>query len=87
MDIKELIQNANLIDKKKIHFNEPMSKYTTFKIGGPAECLIKIECIEELIKILKFAKLNKIPITILGNGSNILVLDNGIKGIVLKIEL
>lgn len=87
MDIKELIQNANLIGKSKIKFNEPMSKHTTFKIGGPAECLIKVNNIQELIKVLEFANKNKVPITILGNGSNILVLDGGIKGIVLKIDM
>lgn len=75
------------ISKDKIYINEPMSKYTSFKIGGPAECLIKIQTAQELKSILEFAKEKDIPLTIIGNGSNILVSDEGIKGIVLKIEI
>ena len=84
MDIKEIEQ---IISKEKIYLNEPMSKYTSFKIGGPAECLIKIQTAEELKQILEFASKNNTQITIIGNGSNILVSDEGIKGIVLKIEI
>lgn len=75
------------ISKDKIYINEPMSKHTSFKIGGPAECLIKIQTAQELKSILEFAKEKDIPLTIIGNGSNILVSDEGIKGIVLKIEI
>ena len=88
MDIKKLIENSNLnIPKDKILFNEPMKKYSTFKIGGPAECLIKVSNIQELKEILKFSNNNAIKITIMGNGSNILVLDGGIKGITLLMKL
>ena len=74
------------ISEEKILFDEPMSKHTTFKVGGPAECYIKIDDIKDLRNILKFAKNNYIKITVLGNGSNVLVLDKGIKGIVLNIR-
>mgnify|MGYP002734901513 CR=1 FL=1 len=84
MNIKEI---EEIISKDNIFINEPMSKYTSFKIGGPAECLIKIKTSEELKAILKLANEKNIKLTILGNGSNMLVSDNGIKGIVLKIEL
>ncbi len=88
MDIKEILENSNLsIPKDNILYNEDMKKHTTFKIGGPAECFIKIKTKEELKEILVFARKNKIPITILGNGSNILVLDGGIKGITLTIQI
>lgn len=88
MKLKELINNSNLqIDKDRIFFEEPMSKYTSFKIGGPAECLIKIDNVQDLKEVLNFSKENKIPVTIIGNGSNLLVLDGGIKGIVLKIQI
>ena len=88
MELEELIKKSNLpIDKEKILFNEPMKKHTTFKTGGPAECLIKIDKEESLKEILKFVNQNKIPVTIIGNGSNILVSDKGIKGITLKIQL
>lgn len=88
MKIKQLIEQTQLnIDTSKIYYNEMMNKHTSFKIGGPAECYIKIHNLDDLNIALSFAKHNNIPITILGNGSNILVLDEGIKGIVLKIDL
>lgn len=74
-----------IILKEKIHKEVPMKKYTTFKIGGNAETLINITTIKDLQKILKELKNEKI--FILGNGSNILVSDEGIKGTVLKIEI
>lgn len=88
MNLKELIEKSNLqIDKYKILYNEPMSKHTSFKIGGPAECFIIIDNIDDLKEILSFVKKNKIPLTVVGNGSNLLVLDNGIKGITVCIKL
>ena len=88
MSMKEMIEKSNLkIDKEKILYNEPMKKYTTFKVGGPAECLIKISSKKDLKEILKFANENNIQITVLGNGSNVLVQDKGIKGITLIIKI
>lgn len=84
MDIKQI---EKIISKEKIYINEPMSKHTSFKIGGPAECLVKIQNAEELKSILKLSQEESIPLTIIGNGSNILVSDDGIKGLVLKIEI
>lgn len=88
MNLEELIKKSNLqIEKQKILFNEPMKNHSTFKLGGPAECMIKIENLKDLKEILKFSNKNKIPLTILGNGSNILVSDKGIKGITLMMKL
>ncbi len=86
LDIKKQIETLQ-ITKEQVQYQEPMKKHTTFKIGGPAECFIQIEKQEELKQILKIAKENNIPITIIGNGSNLLVLDEGIKGITLKIKI
>ncbi len=87
MEIEQLTKNLK-ISKNRIKYNESMKNYTTFKIGGLAECLIKIEKKEELEEVLKLAIQNNIPVTIIGNGSNILVSDKGIKGItlIMKIE-
>ncbi len=87
MDLKEIIEKELKIDSKKIKYDEPMSKHTSFKIGGLAECLIKVDTIEELKKILMFVRQNNINLTIIGNGSNLLVLDSGIKGITIKINI
>ena len=82
MDIQEI---QKIIPKDKIFINEPMKNHTSLKIGGPAEYFIKIENEEQLKEIIKNIKDE--PLTIMGNGSNILVTDKGIKGIVLKIEI
>lgn len=88
MELKEKIEKADLeIEKSKILYNEEMKKYTTFKIGGKAECLIKIDNIKDLKSILRFVNENGIPLTVLGNGSNILVSDKGIKGITIIIKI
>ena len=64
-----------------------MKNYTSFKIGGPAECLIKVTSEEELKEVVRYCKENKTPLTILGNGSNVLVSDDGIKGITIIIKI
>ena len=88
LDNKEILNNLEkIISKEKIKQNEPMKEHTSLKIGGPADFFIKVNCIEELKNILQFSKNNKIPLTIIGNGSNLLVKDKGIRGIVLKVEL
>ena len=88
MENKQILENLEkIISKERIKQNEPMKNHTSFKIGGPAEFYIKITSIKELQKILEFAKKEKIKITILGNGSNVLVSDNGIKGIVIRTNL
>ena len=88
MENKQILENLEkIISKERIKQNEPMKNHTSFKIGGPAEFYIKIKSIKELQKILEFAKKEKIKITILGNGSNVLVSDSGIKGIVIRTNL
>lgn len=88
MEKNEILSKLKkIISEEKIKQNEPMKNHTSFKIGGEAEFFIKISTIEELKKILEFSNTYQIPITIVGNGSNLLVSDEGIKGIVAKLEL
>ena len=68
------------IDKTKVYQNEPMSKHTTFKIGGPADIFLKVETIDELKYVIENSRKRNIPITVIGNGSNILVKDRRNKG-------
>lgn len=84
-EIEKILQDK--IPKNRILKNEPMSKHTSFKIGGNAEYFIKVQNIEELKYILKISKHKNIPIQIVGNGTNLLVLDGGIEGFVVKLEL
>lgn len=73
--------------EQKIIFDEPMKKHTSFKIGGTADYFFKATTLEELQNIIKFAKIKEWPITIIGNGSNLLVTDKGIRGLVIKIDI
>lgn len=86
---KEYICNKlyEMIDKNNIYINEQMKKHTSFKVGGNADIFIKIHDEKELKKVLKIIKEEKLPFFVMGNGSNLLVKDSGIRGIVLKIEL
>lgn len=78
--------NRDIIESK-IKFDEPMKKYTSFKIGGPADIFIKVTNLLELKDAIKYAKQKKLQVTIIGNGSNILITDKGIRGIVIKIDI
>ena len=64
-----------ILNKEQIFLNEQMSNHTTFKIGGPADIFVKPKSITELKNVIKIAKQNSLPITVIGNGSNVLVKD------------
>ena len=68
-----------------VFFNEPMKKHTSFKIGGPADILVQPQDADALAQALAAARDYEVPVTILGNGSNVLVRDKGIRGLVIKI--
>lgn len=74
---KELGQN-------RVRVNEPMSLHTTFKIGGPAEYYIAVDSITDLAKAVKLGWDIQLPVFVFGGGSNIIVADHGIKGLVIK---
>jgi len=74
------------IPQEQILLNEPMKNHTSFKIGGPAEIFIKVKNISELKYILKVANENDTLVCVIGNGSNILFTDDGIDGIVIKLQ-
>lgn len=74
-----------IIPKERMLFEESMSRHTTFRVGGEAECMLLIEKEEELLELIPY--LNRIgqKYFILGNGSNLLVGDKGYKGIIIKL--
>lgn len=87
MKIIEICQRlTDVIPSDQIYMNEPMSKHTSFKVGGNADIFVKIKNIKELKHIIKVARKTGNDIIILGNGSNILVKDKGIRGIVINID-
>ena len=89
MNLMEDIYNELIkcIDKERVLQNEPMSKHTTFRIGGPADYFVIINTVEELKHVIEIAKANNKEIICIGNGSNTLVKDHGIRGIVIKLNL
>jgi len=73
-----------IVEASRVFANEPMHRHTTFRIGGPADYLVLPASAAEVVALVKLAREKGVPITILGNGSNVLVLDGGIRGLVLK---
>ena len=80
--------NQELIKKfsKNISNNTKLSNYSWFNLGGPVEYFFKPENKEQLIEFLKENKKNKLNVTVIGAGSNTLIRDNGIKGVVIKLD-
>ncbi|MBQ9096774.1 MAG: UDP-N-acetylmuramate dehydrogenase [Clostridia bacterium] len=76
----------SLAGETNVKLNEPMAKHTTFKIGGAADIFVTPETKEDLIGIIEFCKEENIPVTVVGNGSNLLVSDDGIDGVVICTE-
>ena len=70
---------------RSVSTNIQLSKYSWFNLGGPAELFFKPENKNQLIEFLKYSKENKLKITVLGAGSNTLIRDEGIKGVVIKL--
>jgi UDP-N-acetylmuramate dehydrogenase len=66
-------------------FDEPLKRYTAWKIGGPADALLEPSSADELIEAIETAREHNIPVTILGGGTNVLVLDGGIRGLIVRI--
>ncbi len=80
-----LSELKNITDKKNILINEPLKNHTTFKIGGNADYLVMPESREEIVRLIKFLKENNINYFVIGNGSNLLVNDEGFRGVIVKI--
>src|SRR3989442_11510130 len=64
---------------------EPLARHTSFRIGGPADLLVVPETVEELAFVLRTAAASGARVTLLGGGSNVLVGDRGVRGVVLKL--
>ncbi len=75
----------NYIPKDKIRCDEPMAGHTTFHIGGPVKYLVEPENAQQLTQVLRMLQAEEVPYFILGNGSNLLVSDEGYDGVVVKI--
>lgn len=76
----------SVIDKENIKIDEYMKNHTSFKVGGVADILVIPEMVEEVNSIIKLCREDHVPYYIMGFGSNILVRDGGIRGVVIKLE-
>lgn len=74
-----------LITRGQILRDEPLSKHTTFHIGGPCDYFVIARTQEEFINVIQLCRKEEIPCFIIGNGSNLLVADEGFQGVVLKL--
>ena len=72
------------IPQDRILLQAPMSEYTTLRIGGPADILVTAQSTEEIAYLVRTANEHHIPMLMLGNGSNLLVRDGGIRGLVVQ---
>ena len=85
MAVSEIVKKLiNINGEKQVAESEPMSRHTTFRIGGPAKVFVSPDNIEKIIKTIELLKNEKCDYFILGNGSNILAADEGYDGVVVS---
>lgn len=77
-------QFCELLGEERVLVEEPMDRHTTFRIGGPADYFLIPETYEQIQKILEICRREELPYFILGNGSNLLVSDQGYRGVIIQ---
>ncbi|WP_252229456.1 UDP-N-acetylmuramate dehydrogenase [Clostridium sp. ZBS15] len=77
---------SNLYKDTQMQENAKMSEHINFRVGGPVDILLTPNTKEQIVETIKICKENKIPFYVLGNGSNVLVKDSGIRGVVIKLS-
>lgn len=82
--VKEALQR--FVPVENILYKEPLNKYTTFRVGGEADCMVEISDAGQLSSVLQYLSKVEIPYFVMGNGSNLLVGDKGYRGIVLHLS-
>ena len=82
---KLIEQLVDISGEQNVIQNEPMKRHTTFRIGGPCDIFIKPRSIEEIRQIIEVVKENKVPYYVVGNGSNLLVSDDGYRGVIINL--
>ncbi|MBE5927259.1 MAG: UDP-N-acetylmuramate dehydrogenase [Lachnospiraceae bacterium] len=85
MENKMINDLVNIVGSENVVQDEPMKNHTTFKVGGPADYLVTPDTEDELAELIKYSKEHNIPYFVMGNGSNLIVKDHGIRGIVIKL--
>src|SRR5215468_11185674 len=70
---------------QRVRFGEPLSRHTSFRIGGPADAWVQVSSADELLALQREAAQVGVPLAVLGIGTNVLVSDRGVRGIVVKL--
>jgi UDP-N-acetylmuramate dehydrogenase len=70
----------------RVQVAEPLAPLTTFKLGGPADVLVTLDRSDELQRALSLARDESVPVTVIGGGSNLLIADRGIRGLVIRVR-
>ena len=76
-----------LLAPERIQVNEPLAELTTFRVGGRADWLVYVRSATELSAVVNLARANDVPVALLGGGSNVLVADAGVRGVVVRPQL
>ena len=79
------IRDRDIVGEENVHTDEPMSRHTTFRIGGSADYFVKPGNADEVAAVIAVCREYNIPYFILGNGSNLLVSDDGYRGMIINI--
>ena len=83
VDYKEIIRQK--LSKYNLQINYPMKNVTSFHIGGEADFFVRPTSVSDIMEILNIAKDYSYPVFVMGNGSNLLVSDKGIRAIVIQL--
>ncbi len=83
---EEVVRELQEADVGRVALGEPLSLYTTWKIGGPADVWVEPKDVAALQRVLAIVRAHGVPWTVIGRGSNLLVRDGGIRGVVLKLD-
>jgi UDP-N-acetylmuramate dehydrogenase len=77
-------QVAGRLGHGRLLANTPIAPFTTFRVGGPADWLLEVRAVAELQAVLRLAAQADVPVTVLGGGSNVIVSDDGVRGLVIR---
>jgi len=80
------ISEIRNIFRGKVSLNEPLAPFTTFRIGGVADYYVEPEDAQDVLSIVNYMSSKGLPLYVMGNGSNILISDDGIRGVVINLE-
>ena len=85
MNLEFYNQLIHIVEKERVLLDEPMKKHTTFRVGGNADCFVMPKTVKEVEEVVCLCKQMGMPYYVIGNGSNLLVSDNGYRGVIIQI--